>query len=87
MRYNIAGPVVESGVTAERIKLYGTTPDRCRCPANNYGDGNCKHMQAIQIGCGCPETVWFVEPEKGRLYLCAEVRCEYWSHCQAGAGQ
>ena len=77
MRYNIAGPQVDGDVTHQRIELYRTTRRACECPAKTYQEGECKHMLAVKHGCGCPQTLWMVEPSQGRLRVCVEDRCEY----------
>ena len=76
MRYTTSGPIVESGVTRERINIYSTTLSSCGCPAYTYHRGDCKHIKAAKHGCDCPETLWFVEPSQGRSHLCAEALCE-----------
>ena len=77
MRYDISGPAVESDVTHERIGFYGTTLYSCQCPANLYRAGRCKHIAEANHGCGCPETLWMAHPVKGRVVICAEIKCEY----------
>lgn len=77
MRFNKPCPNMESDVTRERIAHYSTTQTSCQCMANRFNRGDCKHIAAVRHGCGCPETVWLVEPNQGRRSLCAEPRCEY----------
>lgn len=77
MRYNLSGPRVLSGVTADRIDQYSTTTDSCECPARRYSTGqDCKHIKAVKQDCSCPITLWMVHPDKGRVLLCAEDFCE-----------
>lgn len=76
MRYTTPGPVVESGVTHERIATYVTTRQACQCPANYYQPGICKHIAAARHGCGCPESLWMTKKGAHEL-ICAEDRCEY----------
>ena len=77
MQYNIAGPTVDSDVDQDRIRRYYTTRSSCGCPANYFGKGVCKHLEAVKHGCPCPVTLWFAHQEYGRQLVCAETRCEY----------